>query len=67
MVARGVDARLEPGRGRALEEPGARREMGVAERRPPHATVGRGADRRELVEVPAQATAVDTDRRSGCA
>jgi hypothetical protein len=67
MVARSIDTRLELGCGRALEEPGARREMGVAERRPPYTTVGRAADRRELVEVPPQAIGVDTGRRSRCA
>ena len=67
MVARGVDARLEPGRGRAREKPGARLQMGVAERRPAHATVGCGAYRRELVEIRSQTIGVDTDRRAGCA
>ena len=59
MVAGAIDARLEPGRGRALDEPGARREVCLAEARSVDPALWRSTDRCEGVEVLAHPLAVD--------
>src|SRR5207244_8381380 len=59
VVGGGVDARLEPGRPRPLEDPGAGRDVRVAERRAADPAHGGRPDRRERLEVLAQQLPVD--------